>query len=98
MLKVREEEGVDIFISKIRNTIAGCREKWQKMPKVYSFEKVSPPKFVVQEMKDEYVRRSKESAASSSSSDQNKQPPAGRKPRTLNKPKVCGLYSILILM
>ena len=36
MLKVREEEGVDIFISKIRNTIAGCREKWQKMPKVYS--------------------------------------------------------------
>jgi hypothetical protein len=34
LLKVKEEEGVEIFLNKIRNTIAGCREKWKKMPKV----------------------------------------------------------------
>ena len=34
LLKVKEEEGIESFIDKIRNSIAGCREKWKKMPKV----------------------------------------------------------------
>ena len=37
LLKVKQEEGVEVYISKIRNTIAGCREKWRKMPKVRPF-------------------------------------------------------------
>ena len=34
LLKIKEEEGVESFLNKIRNCIAGCREKWKKMPKV----------------------------------------------------------------
>jgi len=45
LLKLKEEEGVDVFIHQIRNTIAGCREKWKKMPK---------------EMKEVYILKAKE--------------------------------------
>ena len=34
LMSVKQEEGVESYINKIRNTIAGCREKWKKMPKV----------------------------------------------------------------
>ena len=39
-MKVKEEEGVERFIHKIKNTIAGCREKWRKMPKVNKKERI----------------------------------------------------------
>ena len=33
-MRVKQEEGVETYLNKIRNTIAGCREKWKKLPKV----------------------------------------------------------------
>jgi hypothetical protein len=38
LLNLKEEEGIDVFIYQIRNTIAGCRDKWKKMPKVRPFQ------------------------------------------------------------
>ena len=46
LLNLKEEEGIDVFIYQIRNTIAGCRDKWKKMPK---------------EMKEAYIQKAKES-------------------------------------
>ena len=34
LMRVKQEEGVEAYLNRIRNTIACCREKWKKLPKV----------------------------------------------------------------
>ena len=34
LLNVRATEGQEAFYDQIRNSVAGCRQKWKTMPKV----------------------------------------------------------------
>ena len=35
LLKVKEAEGFDAYLVAIKNCVAGCKQKWKLMPKVY---------------------------------------------------------------
>ena len=35
LLKVKEAEGFDAYLVALKNFVAGCKQKWKLMPKVY---------------------------------------------------------------
>ena len=34
IMRIKEDEGYEAYFESIRNTVAGCRQKWKVLPKV----------------------------------------------------------------